>query len=389
MADPIHPPPQQNHAQARAAPAAGRRKEAAPAQTGAQQSWHEGIAAYSRDLFFKFNNDLTMSQVSMIAYSVLTSFVALILAVLVLLALLPNSANQVNGFAAQINHVLPASVRKDANIAVLINLIHSASGVLTVITIIGLLWGGTNMFGSIETAFAFIYRVKVRDILPQKAMSLIMVLLFALLLPLSFVSTLLLGIATTTLGTVVPGYLKGTVSTVAGLAAGLISLFLLFVAIYIIMPNRPIAWRHAWRGAAVAAVAMWLVNTLFPFYAAHFIGTREYGAATIGTVIITITWVWFFSLVLLLGAQINALSMNLAPWKYDITRILMQVEGPLLERKYRRRPGRRHVPLPFSGLVHDSYKVLQESAEALKEAAEGHEKKPPDDGERQDAGESP
>lgn len=325
-----------------------------------------------------------MNLVSMIAYSVLTSFVSLVLAVVLILALLPNSANTVNGFAAQINHVLPVSVRQDANLAGIINLIHSASTILTTIIVVGLLWGGMNLFGAIENAFAFIFRVKVRDILPQKVMALIMIVIFAVLLPLSFVSSLLLGTATTTLGTVVPSYLRGPISTIVGLAAGLASLFLLFVIIYIVVPNRPVTWRHSWRGATVAAVAMWLVNTLFPFYAAHFIGTRDYGAATIGTVIITITWVWFFSLVLLLGAQINSLSMGLAPWKYDLTRILMETPGPVRERLYRRRSRHHHAPLPFSGILHDSYKVLRHPAEALKQATEQHDEPAADGDQRAD-----
>jgi membrane protein len=357
-----------------AARTGARPRPRAPISPERPPTWRESAIAYVTDLFFKFVNDLTMNLVGMIAYSVLTSFVSLILAVVLILALLPNSANTATGVAAQINRILPASVRKDADVAGLISLIHSASSILTLIIVIGLLWGGMNMFGAVENAFAFIYRVKVRDLIPQKLMSLIMILLFTIFLPLSFISSLLLGAATTTLGTVMPSYLNGSVSAIIGLAAGLFSLFLLFVVIYIVTPNRPVAWRQAWRGAVVAAVAMWLVNTAFPFYAAHFIATREYGAATIGAVIITITWVWFFSLVLLLGAQINALSMGIAPWKYDVTRILMQVDGPVRERRYRH-VTRHHVPLPFSGILYDSYKVLRHPTETLKGTTDGRKKK--------------
>jgi membrane protein len=239
----------------------------------------------------------------------------------------------------------------------LVDAIHRDSGILAILTFVGLLWGGTNLFGSIENAFAFIYRVKTRDLPQQKLMAMVLILLFVVLLPLSFVSSLVLAAATTTLGRIMPGALTGPFSTVLGLFTGLFSLFLLFLAIYTIVPNMPVAWRDAWRGAMVAAVLLWFVNTAFPFYAAHFIGTRQYGAATIGAVIITITWVWFFALVLLIGAQINALGMGIAPWKFDITRILMQCEGPLYVNRRRRLPRHAHTALPFSGVAHDSYKV--------------------------------
>lgn len=328
-----------------------------PDAPAAPLSRHRRILAYAIDLIFKFMNDCTTSLVSMVAFSVLTSFVPLVLALVLVLALITGSAHSVQAFAGEINRILPSSVRRDANIAGLLNSVHGSSGVLTVITIVGLLWGGTNLFGSIENAFAFIYRVKMRDLIPQKLMALVLIILFVVLLPLSFVSSLLLGAATTSLGRIMPSAFTGPASTILGLGTGLLSLFLLFVSIYIIVPNMLVAWRHAWRGALVAALATWLVNTAFPFYAAHFIGTRDYGAATIGTVIITITWVWFFSLVLLLGAQINALGMGIAPWKYDLTRILMEYDGPTLTSRRRRGPRRHHTPLPFSGLIHDSYKV--------------------------------
>jgi hypothetical protein len=63
--------------------------------------------------------------------------------------------------------------------------------------------------------------------------------------------------------------------------------------------------------------------------------------------------------------------MGLPPWKYDITRILMQTEGPFRPIEHRRGPRHRHVPLPFSGLIHDSYKVHRVTRQQ-KQATEPH-----------------
>ena len=360
MTLPVVAPPGSRRPRLRRKARDGRERMRELPAAGVEQPWRQRAAAYGTDLFFKFTNDCTMNLVGMVAFSVLTSFVPLILAVVLVLALLPG-AHDVHGLAAEINRVLPAGVRKDANVAGFLNSVHGASGLLLPLTITGLLWGGTNLFGAIEAAFAFIYRVKTRDFLPQKLMALLLILLFVVLLPLSFLSSLLLGAATTSVGRVLPAGLHGPLGAVLGLATGLFSLFLLCVAIYTIVPNMPVAWRHAWRGAMVAAPIMWMINTVFPFYAAHFIGTREYGAATISTVIVTISWVWFFSLALLLGAQVNAVGMGLAPWRYDITRVLMEQEGPLRESTRLRRRRGAHRPLPFSGLIRDSHKVRPET----------------------------
>jgi membrane protein len=264
----------------------------------------------------------------MVAYNLLTSFFPLVLALITVLAIIPAASGNTNHFAAQINSVLPAEVSKNLRVDSLLRSVGKAGGLLGLISIVGLLWGGSNLFGAIESAFAVIFRVKTREFVRQKLMCLVMILLFVVLLPLSFVSTLLLSSATTTLGKIMPYGASGPAGLVIGFVAGFGALFLLFLAIYIVVPNLPMTWRFAWRGALVAALAMWIINTIFPFYAAHFVGTKQYGAAAIGTAIISITWFWFFSLVLLVGAQVNALAMEIGPWPNDLSRMLMQVKLP-------------------------------------------------------------
>jgi len=309
---------------------------------GVEAGRHNGTTAELREdadeakglalrAFHKFMNDWSMNLTAMVSYNLLTSFFPLVLALITILALLPAVSNNTTHFAAQINSVLPSEVGKNIDIASLLDNVNKEGGILGLVSIVGLLWGGSNLFGAIENAFAVIFRVKTRDFAAQKLMSLVMILLFAVLLPLSFVSTLLLGSATTRLGTIMPGAASGPVGLVLGLATGLAALFVLFLAIYIVVPNIPISWRHAWRGALVAAVVMWIINTLFPYYTAHFVGTKQYGAAAIGSAIVTITWFWFFSLVLIVGAQVNALAMDIGPWPYDLPSVLMRFKPPTTE----------------------------------------------------------
>ena len=185
------------------------------------------IRDYALTLFNKFNNDTTMSLVAMVSFNVLTSVVPLILALITAVALLPVVSHNVPELAAQINRILPADLQKDANIARLLTSIHSASKVLTLVSIVGLLWGGMNLFSSIECAFAFIFRVKTRDLVPQKLMSLVMILLFVVLLPLSFVASIVLGTATTRLGSILPSALSGPYTTALGVLTALVALFVL------------------------------------------------------------------------------------------------------------------------------------------------------------------
>jgi len=296
----------------------------------ADQARAEGGRALKRATvaFDKFNNDWTMNWSSLVAFNVLISAFPMMVVLFTLLAWIPEQAGHAADFASQINQILPAEVARNLDVIGLLSRIRGSIGALIVISVGGLVWSGANLFGAIENSFAVIYRVQTRSFLPRRIMSLIMMLLFALLLPLSFASSLALGAATTTLGRFMPQTLTGPLPLLLGMLTSVLSLFVLFLAIYVIVPNVPISLKYAWRGALIAAVVMAIINTLFPFYTAHFLGTRQYGAALIGTVLVTVTWFWLFSLILLVGAQANSLAMNLRPWPHDVSRLMIDGSGP-------------------------------------------------------------
>jgi membrane protein len=328
-----------------------------------QETEHVAVSLKDRALaaYKKFSNDWTMNLAAMLSYNVLTSFFPLLLALLTILVLLPVVSNNVPQIASQINQIMPANVRSQINVAQILHNVHHAGGVLAIISIVGLLWGGTNLFGAIESCFAIIFRVKVRNFPRQKLMAVVMIMLFVILLPLSFVSSIFLTAANTTASKILPGFFSGVLGQIASYATSLGALFVLFLAIYVIVPNVPVTWRDAWKGALVAAVAMWIINTIFPAYTAHFINTKQYSAAALATAIVVITWFWFFSVILLIGAQINALSMGIGPWPFDISRILMDYKVPAdpgeptaLEAQQRKDQGDF---LPFSGVARDSQNV--------------------------------
>jgi membrane protein len=276
----------------------------------------------------KFNNDWTMNLSAMVAYNALTSFFPLALALVTLIAALPNMAGGKQAVAKQLNLILPSDIQSQINVSSLIAQVNDRSILLTIVSVIGLLWGGSNLFGSIESAFAIIFRVKTRDFVAQKAMSILMVIVFTVLVPASFVSTFLVSAATTTLGRILPGYMNGALAVIIGLCLSFAALFVLFSIIYTVVPNLPIRWRFAWRGALIAAATMTAVNIVFPTYAAHFLGTKQYGTAALATAIIAITWFWFFSVILLVGAQVNSLHMGIGYWRHDLTRTLMDQQIP-------------------------------------------------------------
>jgi membrane protein len=79
--------------------------------------------------------------------------------------------------------------------------------------------------------------------------------------------------------------------------------WILFEAIYLIMPNQHVSFRDSWRGAVIAAIGLQIYLTLFPFYATHFLS--GYGGQA-GFAVILIVFFYYFAVILLPGAQVNA-----------------------------------------------------------------------------------
>jgi membrane protein len=219
-------------------------------------------------------------------------------------------------------------LRQQVDVVGLLHAVNSNASTLTIISIALLLWGGSILFGAIECAFAVIFRVKIRGFVRQKVMALLMILLLAVLLPLSFLSSFLVGATTTTLGMILPSSMTGIAAQVVAAFTSFAALFVLFLAIYAVVPNLPIHWRYAWRGTVIAAIAMYICNTLFPWYTAHFINTRQYGVAALAGSITLIIWLWLFSLILLVGAQVNAMAMGIGYWRRNLSWALMEYEIP-------------------------------------------------------------
>src|SRR5881398_283653 len=105
--------------------------------------------------------------------------------------------------------------------------VKSQSGILLLVGLVGLLWGGSALFGAMEQAFAVIYHTRPRDFVRQKLIAFGMVLLF----------TVLVGVAVATSAILpalkhipdIPSLLySGTAAFILQVIVGLVAGFLLF-----------------------------------------------------------------------------------------------------------------------------------------------------------------
>jgi membrane protein len=96
-----------------------------------------------------------------------------------------------------------------------------------------------------------------------------------------------------------------------GVALGKWPVLLLAIALAVAMmyrygPSRETAqWRWLTWGSAFAAIGWVVVSILFSWYAAHF-GTYNKTYGSLGAVIAFMSWMWLSSIVILLGAELDA-----------------------------------------------------------------------------------
>jgi membrane protein len=150
-----------------------------------------------------------------------------------------------------------------------------------------------------------------------------MVVILAILLPLSLAASSLVTASSSTFQSALPQPLSIVLSIVGPLTS-LFVLWMLFLIIYMVVPNTKVPFRDAWRGAVGAALLFALFNLLFPLYFQLFLhGNSRYGAVA-ASLLVLVAWLWFFALITVIGAQINAVAMGIKPMRYDLPRTLVQ-----------------------------------------------------------------
>lgn len=125
------------------------------------------------------------------------------------------------------------------------------AGLLGLVSIAGLVWGGTSFFVSIEFALTQIFGTKQRNLLRQRLMGAAMIVVF-------LAALLLSAGANGAMGSQLPA------GQVGGFVLGALVLMGLLIAIYRYVPNRSFRLADIWPGAVLAGLLMEVLSLVFP-----------------------------------------------------------------------------------------------------------------------------
>lgn len=182
------------------------------------------------------------------------------------------------------------------------------TGVATVLSILGLLFGATGAFVQLQTSLNKAWEIapdparsSVHSFLAKRFTSFLMVLGIGGVLLSSVVLNTTLSAFGSAVAAMLPGPLSGAGLRGVGLAVSFGVAVLLFAAIFKVLPDAVLHWRDVGVGATVTALLFVSGKALFGIYVGQADPGSAYGAA--GSLAVLLLWIYVSSMLLLLGAE--------------------------------------------------------------------------------------
>ncbi|GHO50059.1 YihY/virulence factor BrkB family protein [Ktedonospora formicarum] len=265
-----------------------------------------------REFLNKFNNDWSSGLAGLLAYNILMSMVPIAIALIAILGFLLGGITDTKQLIERATAFFPTVAQNQDAVQLAITQLQKNAGWLTIIAVALALFSGSNLFINMEGCLNIVYRVRTRPFVRQRLIAITMVLIFILLVPImvliSSLPTFALGLLATN-----PALQKipfiSTIATnpiisyMASFLGSVLVGFILFEAIFIIVPNQRISLSNSWLGALSSALGLALFLLLFPLYARF--GLSSY-TGQVGFAVILLIFFYYFALILMIGAEINA-----------------------------------------------------------------------------------
>jgi membrane protein len=259
------------------------------------------------------NHEALQTAGSMAYFAVLSIFQFLVLGVVI------GSYVIGEGEARQfvIDNVSAGSPIDGETVGGIIDGVIESRGAMSIISIGFLTWSALGIFSALSTGIGRVFEnAPKRPFLQDKLVGLLLMGLTGLLAIASLVIGIVTGIlqeAATELVADLPG--GATAIWLIGLLAPLLLIFLAFWVIYKVVPNRPVGWREVLPGAIVAALLWTVLRFGFTWYATS-VANYESAFGPISTGITLLVFLYFASVIVLLGAEFaraSALDDELGP----------------------------------------------------------------------------
>lgn len=208
--------------------------------------------------------------------------------------------NQIEGF---VGHSAAVDIQETIRYAT-----HTAgNNVATIIGLVVLIIGATSVFGEIQDSINHIWRLKPKPrkgwawlkLIVNRLLSFSMIITLGFILLVSLVINASMEMLVNRFLETHPGFTSTVVYVLKLLLSFVITSFI-FGAIFKVLPDAHVEWRHVGVGAMVTAALFMMGKFVISYYLGHNLMTSAYGAA--GSLIVVLLWVYYSSMILFFGA---------------------------------------------------------------------------------------
>jgi YihY family inner membrane protein len=265
-----------------------------------------------RAFYWKAYEDNLTGQSAMVAYNLLLSILPLALLSLFIAGQIVESNALEQSVIRDLRKIFPGTAEN--TVATALKRVETSSTSIGIAALITSVWIGASFWGALDTAFCRIYHFRCRSWWEQKRFALAM-----LVVAIVFIAAT---IAVPALQSIVAEGAKQLpfgLDRVRGLffaltlVAGLLLVFAILCLIYWAVPNRsPMPWRAIWPGAALATLAIGIVDYAFPLYLSKVSSFAALGT-TLVFILIVLLWFYAVAIIILGGATVNAMRFEREP----------------------------------------------------------------------------
>ncbi|HUZ86093.1 MAG TPA: YihY/virulence factor BrkB family protein [Candidatus Baltobacterales bacterium] len=261
-----------------------------------------------------FGESQASNYASALAFAGFLAMFPMMLGALSIIGLMIRNPGTEAHFQALILQVFPGNAQPELRSA--IQGVKQSAGWMGLVSIGGLVWSASSIFATMEFALTEIFGTKQRDMVRQKLMGFVMMLL------------LVVAVVFTVGVNSISGFLP--YAWIVSLLLGALVMVGLLVLLYRFVPNRTFTLQEVLPGAVLAGVLIEVLSLAFPLYARYAGSFNTYGAQ-FGLFFLLATWFYLLSELLLLGAVYNRFRMG-EPVKRGL------IASPLGDSRQNKRP---------------------------------------------------
>lgn len=276
-------------------------------------------------------NDWVPNLAGILAYNLVMLMVPIALALLALLGAVLGRSSIRPTVIRQVTSLFPGLAGQQNALNLASQQLGQSSGILGLLAVLSAIFFGSLLFVVIEGCLDIIYRVRPRPPVRQLLVAIGVFIIFIILIPVMVFASAAPSILFSSLANLpflksIPGG-SFVLLSLGGILGALIAAFLLFEVIYLVVPNQKITFRTSWPGAVCAAIATEVVLTIFPLIIRLLFSSY---AGPIGFAVILLLFFYIFSMILLLGAEVNASFFEgVRPIPNDLVTFLSTMAGKL------------------------------------------------------------